>query len=185
MNPVEYALKIDGWMREMELRWLSRTAAALQPGAIWLEVGAWKGKSWSCVALSLPMDSTIIAVDTFRGEDLEPLKYVQEHGPVMSDFIRVHEEVRAMRPDLKTSILTMRSVDAAQFVIDGSCDGIFIDGDHRTGAVLDDIRAWLPKLKPGGLLCGHDADDPNVMAALKGFSFACDQSVRGSIWCLQ
>jgi len=35
-------------------------------------------------------------------------------------------------------------------------DFVFIDGDHSTEGVSADIAAWLPKIKPGGILIGHD-----------------------------
>ena len=37
-----------------------------------------------------------------------------------------------------------------------SLDLVFIDGDHSYDAVVDDIEAWEPKVRPGGVLGGHD-----------------------------
>lgn len=48
------------------------------------------------------------------------------------------------------------SRQASGYVDDGTLDFVFIDGDHSHRAVIADIRAWAPKLKAGGLLCGHD-----------------------------
>lgn len=184
MNPVEYALGVPGWMRAVELTWLSQIASCLQPGAIWLEVGTWLGKSWTCAALSLPRNSTIISVDTFRGETAEPLKYVQEHGPVLKHFMKEHEYVREQRPDLRSVIFAVKSVEAAPLVPDGICDVILIDGDHRTEHVIADIQGWTNKLKDGGLMCGHDGDDPAVLKGLRGLPYTLDPSLRGSIWVL-
>lgn len=39
-----------------------------------------------------------------------------------------------------------------------SLDFVYIDGDHSGEAVRADIEAWLPKVKPGGYICGHDYD---------------------------
>lgn len=184
MSPVEFAQTVEGWMNELELMWLSRTASSLKPGAVWLEVGTWMGRSWSCAALSLPADSTIIAVDTFLGENAEPLQWVREHGSAMSRFMQTHEVVREKRPDLLSQILAVRSTEAARLVPDGLCDVVFIDGDHRTEFVKSDIKAWRPKLKPGGILCGHDFSDQNVVNGLKGHHYRNNQKTMGSIWCL-
>lgn len=36
----------------------------------------------------------------------------------------------------------------------------FIDADHSLEAVLEDLSAWLPRIRAGGWLCGHDWDHP-------------------------
>lgn len=35
-------------------------------------------------------------------------------------------------------------------------DFLFIDGDHRFEAVYRDLSNWVPKVRSGGLVCGHD-----------------------------
>lgn len=42
----------------------------------------------------------------------------------------------------------------------GSLNLAFIDADHSYDSVLADIKAWLPKVKVGGMLCGHDYNPP-------------------------
>jgi len=37
-----------------------------------------------------------------------------------------------------------------------SLDFVFIDAGHAREEVTADIEAWMPKVKRGGLLCGHD-----------------------------
>lgn len=55
---------------------------------------------------------------------------------------------------------------AALQVEDASLDFVFIDADHSTEAVKKDISAWWRKIKPGGMLCGDDAQRHTVVAAL-------------------
>lgn len=69
-------------------------------------------------------------------------------------------------------VLQMRSVYAANDVDDGSLDFVFIDADHSYQGCKADIAAWLPKLKAGGLLCGHDYGN----TAFPGFGV--DQAVN-------
>lgn len=40
-------------------------------------------------------------------------------------------------------------------------DLVFIDADHRYDHVVEDILAWYPKVKSGGIICGHDYDPPD------------------------
>ncbi len=54
----------------------------------------------------------------------------------------------------------MPSVEAAKLVDERSFCLVFIDADHTYQAVKDDIAAWMPKVKVGGVLCGHDYGRP-------------------------
>lgn len=48
------------------------------------------------------------------------------------------------------------SKDAATIYPDKYFDFVFIDATHDEESVIDDNTLWLPKVKPGGYLCGHD-----------------------------
>src|SRR6266496_4362330 len=39
---------------------------------------------------------------------------------------------------------------------DNSLDFVFIDGNHSYDYVLEDITEWTKKVKPGGIIAGHD-----------------------------
>lgn len=58
-------------------------------------------------------------------------------------------------PD-RCALLQCSTVEAANLVDDHSLDFAFIDAGHGYEAVSDDIRCWTPKIKPGGMLLGHD-----------------------------
>jgi len=51
-----------------------------------------------------------------------------------------------------------------------SVDFAFIDGDHREEKVHADLQSWWPKIKPGGLLAGHDFDETYVNRAVTRFA---------------
>ena len=50
----------------------------------------------------------------------------------------------------------MSSVEAASLYADNSLDFVFIDAGHTYEDCFSDIQAWLPKVKAGGTLAGHD-----------------------------
>lgn len=52
--------------------------------------------------------------------------------------------------------MNLCSEEAADCIEDKTLDFAYIDDDHREPAVRASIAAWWPKVKPGGLLCGHD-----------------------------
>lgn len=39
---------------------------------------------------------------------------------------------------------------------DASLDLVFVDADHSEEWVMRDLEAWLPKLRSGGIIAGHD-----------------------------
>lgn len=57
------------------------------------------------------------------------------------------------------SFFKMTSAEASVFIKDGCLDLVFIDGDHTYSFVKQDIQLWLPKVRKGGIISGHDYND--------------------------
>lgn len=53
----------------------------------------------------------------------------------------------------------MRSTDAAKYFADNHFDYIYLDARHDYCAVKEDIEHYWPKLRPGGIMGGHDYID--------------------------
>lgn len=58
------------------------------------------------------------------------------------------------------------SIQAAKNVGTGELDFVFIDADHRYKNVITDIKAWAPKVRKGGYVCGHDINLGDVKRAV-------------------
>lgn len=61
--------------------------------------------------------------------------------------------------------LKMVSVEAAS-TVRRVFDVVYLDGNHQLDNILQDIVAWLPKVKPGGVISGHDYDRQSVKQAV-------------------
>lgn len=48
------------------------------------------------------------------------------------------------------------SMEAAKDFADSSLDFVYIDANHEKQFVIDDITQWYRKIKPGGIVAGHD-----------------------------
>jgi len=84
-------------------------------------------------------------------------------------------------------LIEQPSVSGARRVADGSLDFVFIDADHSYDAVMADIRAWLPKLRPGGFITGHDYDRtrfPDVVRAVRS-CFSQITTQEDFVWMVQ
>lgn len=54
------------------------------------------------------------------------------------------------------TLITADSVEAAKQFEDESCWLVFLDDDHTREGFEASFRAWYPKVKTGGVFCGHD-----------------------------
>lgn len=73
------------------------------------------------------------------------------------------------------------SIELAPRFPDGFFDWVYIDAMHTRDAVLADLRAFAPKVKPDGFILGHDyANHAEAMAMGFGVVEAVNQFVRES-----
>ncbi|CAE8609018.1 unnamed protein product, partial [Polarella glacialis] len=102
--------------------------------------------------------------------------------------------VRRLQPFRDSGRFTLHrsiSLSASDLVADGSMDLVFLDARHDYEAVSDDIQAWRPKVRPGGILSGHDFSwmFPTVaMAVYKSTFDAPDRTIHlapDGVWWLQ
>jgi hypothetical protein len=56
----------------------------------------------------------------------------------------------------RATMLRMTSLAAATRFIDNGLDFCYIDGDHSLEGILFDLYNWIPKIKIGGIMAGHD-----------------------------
>jgi predicted O-methyltransferase YrrM len=72
------------------------------------------------------------------------------------------------------------SAPAAQQFADNSLDFVFIDAIHTYEAVSEDLQAWVPKVRVGGLIMGHDISWQGVHKAVSEFGAANNLAVYRS-----
>jgi cephalosporin hydroxylase len=65
-----------------------------------------------------------------------------------------------------------------------SIDVVYIDGNHEVKNVVSDIKNWIPKIKTGGYIAGHDYYLPksNVMEAVNNVLGVPDKIFSDSSW---
>lgn len=142
--------KITGWFTFP--RFYTDMVNKFPNGSKFVEVGTYSGKSLAYLlveAINADKKFEVTAVDsyTFRDE--------QTNENIMDALIRNLEPL-----DYQIDIIKEQSWNAADFFEDGSVDFVFLDADHTEESVRKDVRAWLPKIKPGGIIAGHDYCHP-------------------------
>jgi len=68
----------------------------------------------------------------------------------------VKEKFRDKIESKVVRIHQMLSTDTALEFEDGYFDMIYIDTDHSYATTRDELAAYLPKMKPDGIIAGHD-----------------------------
>lgn len=56
----------------------------------------------------------------------------------------------------QVTVLKKFSYEAVSGIKDGSLNWVYIDGSHLHEDVKRDLQDWLPKVKTGGFIMGHD-----------------------------
>ena len=103
------------------------------------------------------------------------------------DFDAIEKEFWERVEPWKSRLTFLRrtSKGAAPTVDDNSQDLIFIDAAHDYDSVLEDIGLWVPKVKTGGILAGHDFQHsfPTVMDAVAdSFNLMFVEVMTDSVW---
>lgn len=71
-------------------------------------------------------------------------------------YMPAYEIAKETLSGYNATIVKKFSVDAAKDVPDESLDFVYIDGDHKYESVKEDIEAWAPKVREGGIVSGDD-----------------------------
>lgn len=86
--------------------------------------------------------------------------------------------VNKFMDDREMVIHRMDSIEAALMFPDDYFDWIYIDADHSFEGCSDDLKAWWPKLRKGGLFAGHDYMDGEVYLGAFHFSVGVKSAVE-------
>jgi predicted O-methyltransferase YrrM len=127
-------------------------------GMLVAEIGSFLGNgSTRTIAAKLrPFGGLLYCIDTWRGN--QNVEWHQQLARDFDLFATFRDHVHRYDADEMVKPLVMASRDAARVFSDTACDLVFIDADHSYEAVLEDIALWRPKVRPGGILCGHDCE---------------------------
>jgi predicted O-methyltransferase YrrM len=142
------------------------------PHGLIVEVGAFLGRSTLYMGQRIKESRKplrFVTVDVGTGSPTEQLHQwiVYAAGGTTAGLLARNLLAAGLQPYV--SQLTTTSRQAAALFGDAAVDAVFLDGDHEYEGVLQDLRCWYPKVKPGGLLAGHDYDRDTVRRATRDF----------------
>lgn len=143
-----------------------------------IEIGSHMGEGLQMLA-STGLFNKIHVIEPFKGEEEFNEMFGWSWDEVRSewelntrhfkDIIKLHESY---------------SYEIANNFIDGTINFIYIDGEHSYEAVKRDIELYLPKIKNGGIIAGHDYHEnwPGVIKAVEEVLGTPNHVHRDSTW---
>lgn len=165
-------LSVEGATSAEEVANLYESAQGVRDGCI-VEVGSWRGRSTAALALGSKagFGVPVYALDPHEA-------FLGIYGGTFGGEDRVH---------FFTNMLSLGVADIVRLVNLSSkvitpgwtlpVGLLWVDGDHRYRSTREDVRCWLPHLRPDATLVFDDAADERV-----GPYHVVEELVRGARW---
>jgi len=129
------------------------------------EIGAYAGEGTEVFARYC---NTVYAIDSWDvGKEISNGS-IHEHKNLMTEDVEkaFNERVKEYPGVVK---LKMYDMEALGYIDEQSLDFVYIDAEHTEEEVRRQITMWLPKLRMGGIMGGHDFNSsfPGVVKAVR------------------
>ncbi len=148
---------LPGWSTDI-LRFYDALAAELKDGAVCVELGVFCGRSLAFLHEKLAgRGCSLTGVDSWKqGYPWSPYGATPPaQGGFFGACLR-EMQIHAADMLADTRIVRWDTADAASLFADSTIDFLFVDAGHDYGEALADLLAWVPKVKAGGIIAGHD-----------------------------
>ena len=123
----------NGWFSPEEGEWYKEICQKINNGKI-IEIGSWEGLSLSYIK------------DTIK----------TNNNKIWSVEINCNERLVENTKNWEVNLICKSSLAASLTFPNYFFDFIYIDASHKYEDIKNDILVWMPKLKVGGLIAGHD-----------------------------
>tara|TARA_R110000796_G_scaffold241064_1_gene362349 strand:+ start:1709 stop:2362 length:654 start_codon:yes stop_codon:yes gene_type:complete len=112
---------------------------------VMVEIGSFSGVSSELFAIHC---KNIYCVDKWEPySDIQEAAKLQEAERRFDNILTVYKNIHKLK---------MSSEKGSEQFQDCSLDFVYIDASHDYDNVKKDIENWLPKIKSGGIIAGHD-----------------------------
>ncbi len=131
-----------------------------------VEVGTHRGAYAEILLHNWP--GTLHCIDPWQGTDGQVGRLAALGGGINRTDDMMCCRRRLVDFTNRFQLVRKTSAEAIKSYRYNSLDFVYVDGDHRPEAVKFDIENWWLKVKPGGILAGHDYLSPNEADGLPG-----------------
>jgi hypothetical protein len=142
------------WLKERFVEFTS----LMPKNAVVAEIGV-QGGGFSAFALRYAQPKKLFLIDCWKHQAVQIYDDPDANIPDYEQE-KLYRAVKSrFKHEIKSGqvkIIRAFSQNAVTQFPDEYFDWIYIDANHGYDAIKEDIRAWWPKVKKGGLMCGHD-----------------------------
>lgn len=156
-----YIKNIEGLLGGgMVERWLFEMARSLPDRAVILEIGAYLGRSTSCLAFGcVGTEKRVYSIDTFHGNKID---FISE------DFFEAWQHNIAAG-GLSAYVYPLKGWSHSFYETwHQPIHLLFLDGSHQLEVIVADFDAFFPHVVPGGCVALHDVAMPDGKGAHPG-----------------
>ena len=136
--------EIEGWCEDEITTLYDRAISEARDGSVFVELGCYKGKS------------TCYMIDAIKRSGKRISFYVIDNFSTLGDVEKEFLENLGEERLSKITFIRKDSISASINFNDNRVDFIFIDTDHSAKQLTNELLRWIPKMKSGGLISGHD-----------------------------
>ncbi len=137
----------------------------LQGDLVGCEIGTCLGFTSEYFLKNMPNIKKLYVIDPYPAfTDWNGTRLTEDRQEEIKNNCKVR-----LSPYKSVNFVYDKSSNFSETIDDESLDFVFIDGDHRFEATLEDIKNYWPKIKNGGLFSGHDVNLDSVQRALQMF----------------
>ena len=153
---LERIATVDGWLTDAQARALFEAAAAVRGGGRIVEIGSFRGRSTIVIASGAADDVEVVAIDPHAGNDRGPQEIRGYEAEAESDHEAFNRNLEHAGVAGRVRCVRRFSREAHDEV-DGAVELLWVDGAHRFGPALADLRGWGDRVVPGGRMLVHDS----------------------------
>lgn len=171
-NPLEfvfnkYQIKFDDkTSTPIEISNVGRDDLALLFNALGFKIGVEVGVErgyYSEILCKANPKAIVYGVDPWESLDIcknNPLERRTQNHRTQRGCDRIFEEAKLRLSHYPNHIIIRKyGIDAVNDFADSSLDFVYIDANHEYSCVMSDIDIWSKKVRPGGVVSGHDYYD--------------------------
>jgi hypothetical protein len=155
---------------------LGRLISQLEGELLYVEVGVLRATNLVAIAAEQPGVCRLIGIDSYAAyKDVLHGNYVVTEK--LSQYNRSVAEQKIAESGCaeRIELLIENSEVAVNRFADASIDIVFLDKNLRYEDTVQDVASWYGKVKEGGLLCGHEGWEEQILSAVRDGLQKCGQ----------